>query len=227
MTVETRGLTKHYRMGDENVVALDGVDLKVEDGEFISIVGPSGSGKSTFLHVVGCLDAPTAGEVHFNGARVDYNNKQSLVLLRRQFIGFVFQTFNLIPALNAVENIEYPLYFTKDNKKKSKSERRERARNLLSLVGLENRAEHLPSELSGGELQRVAIARALANDPKLILADEPTGNLDSKTGQSILDLLKRLSTEDEKTIIMVTHDLASAKRMSIVIGILDGRLQRL
>jgi putative ABC transport system ATP-binding protein len=225
MTVEARGLTKHYRMGDENVVALNGVDLKVEDGEFISIVGPSGSGKSTFLHIVGCLDAPTNGEVHFNGARVDYKNKRSLVLLRRQFIGFVFQTFNLIPALNAVENVEYPLYFTQD--KKSKSERRARARKLLALVGLENRAEHLPSELSGGELQRVAIARALANDPKLILADEPTGNLDSKTGQSILDLLKRLSTEDKKTIIMVTHDLASAKRMSTVIGILDGRLQRL
>jgi putative ABC transport system ATP-binding protein len=225
MTVETRGLTKHYRMGDENVVALDGVDVRVEDGEFISIVGPSGSGKSTFLHIVGCLDAPTNGEVHFNGARVDYKNKRSLVLLRRQFIGFVFQTFNLIPALNAVENVEYPLYFTKD--KKSKGERRARARKLLALVGLENRADHLPSELSGGELQRVAIARALANDPKLILADEPTGNLDSKTGQSILDLLKRLSTEDKKTIIMVTHDLVSAKRMSTVIGILDGRLQRL
>jgi putative ABC transport system ATP-binding protein len=225
MTVETRGLTKRYRMGNENVVALDGVDVRVEDGEFISIVGPSGSGKSTFLHIVGCLDAPTKGEVHFNGARVDYKNKRSLVLLRRHFIGFVFQTFNLIPALNAVENVEYPLYFTQD--KKSKSERRARARKLLALVGLENRAEHLPSELSGGELQRVAIARALANDPKLILADEPTGNLDSKTGQSILDLLKRLSTEDKKTIIMVTHDLASAKRMSTVIGILDGRLQRL
>lgn len=223
MTVETQGLTKHYRMGDEKVLALNGVDLKVEDGEVISIVGPSGSGKSTFLHIVGCLDTPTGGEVYFNGTRVDYKNKRSLVLLRRQFIGFVFQTFNLIPAMNALENIEYPLYFTKA--KSSKGERRERARKLLALVGLANRAEHLPSELSGGELQRVAIARALANDPKLILADEPTGNLDSKTGQSILDLLKRLSTEEEKTIIMVTHDLASAKRMSTVIGILDGRLQ--
>ena len=225
MTVETRGLTKHYRMGDEKVVALNGVDLKVEDGEVISIVGPSGSGKSTFLHIVGCLDTPTDGEVYFNGTRVDYKNKRSLVLLRRQFIGFVFQTFNLIPAMNALENIEYPLYFTKA--KSSKGERRERARKLLALVGLAKRAEHLPSELSGGELQRVAIARALANDPRLILADEPTGNLDSKTGQSILDLLKRLSTEEEKTIIMVTHDLASAKRMSTVIGILDGRLQQL
>ncbi len=225
MTVVTQGVTKHYQMGDEKVVALNGVDLKVEDSEIISIVGPSGSGKSTFLHIVGCLDAPTAGDVYLNGARVDYKNKRSLVLLRRQFIGFVFQTFNLIPALNALENVEYPLYFTKA--KNSKGERQDRARTLLALVGLENRGNHLPSELSGGELQRVAIARALANDPKLILADEPTGNLDSKTGRSILDLLKRLSTEEGKMVIMVTHDLASAKRMGTVIGILDGRLQQL
>lgn len=225
MTVETRDLTKYYWMGEEKVVALDGVDLKVEEGEFVSIVGPSGSGKSTFLHIVGCLDAPTKGDVHLNGARVDYKDKRSLVMLRRNFLGFVFQTFNLIPALNALENVEYPMYFTKDTK--SKSERKESARNILALVGLENRAKHLPSELSGGELQRVAIARALANDPKLILADEPTGNLDSKTGKSILHLLKQLSAEEGKTIIMVTHDLASAKRMSTVIGILDGRIQEI
>lgn len=225
MSAETRGLTKYYRMGDEKVVALDGVDLKVEEGEFVSIVGPSGSGKSTLLNIIGCLDAPTKGDVYLNGARVDYKNKRSLVMLRRKFLGFVFQTFNLIPALNALENVEYPMYFTK--KEKSKSEKKENARKLLALVGLENRANHLPSELSGGELQRVAIARALANDPKLILADEPTGNLDSKTGKSILNLLKQLSTEEEKTIILVTHDLASAKRMSTVIGILDGRIQQL
>jgi len=223
MTVETRGLTKRYRMGDENIVALDGVDLKVDDGEFISIVGPSGSGKSTLLHIVGCLDAPTDGEVYLKGSRVDYRDKRSLVLLRRHFIGFIFQAYNLIPALTAVENVEYPLYFTKGMR--SKSERKARAQRLLALVGLEHRAHHLPSELSGGELQRVAIARALANDPALILADEPTGNLDSKTGRSILELLKRLSTEEGKTIIMVTHDLASAQRMSTVVEILDGRIQ--
>ena len=225
MTVETRGLTKYYWMGKEKVVALEGVDLKIEEGEFISIVGPSGSGKSTLLHILGCLDAPTKGEVYLDGAQVDYRNKRSLVMLRRKFVGFVFQTFNLIPALNAVENVEYPMYFNKVLKSKSKSERKEKAMKLLGLVGLKKRANHLPSELSGGELQRIAIARAFANDPKLILADEPTGNLDSKTGQSILNLLNRLNTEEGKTIIMVTHDLESAKRMSTVIRILDGRIQ--
>ncbi|MHC1600532.1 MAG: ABC transporter ATP-binding protein [Candidatus Methanospirareceae archaeon] len=224
MTVETKGLTKYYWMGKEKVVALDGVDLRIEEGEFISIVGPSGSGKSTFLNIIGCLDAPTKGEVYLDGAQVDYRNKRSLVMLRREFVGFVFQTFNLIPALNAVENVEYPMYFNK--MLKSKSEREEKAMKLLGLVGLEKRANHLPSELSGGEQQRVAIARAFANDPKLILADEPTGNLDSVTGRSILDLLKRLNKEERKTIIMVTHDLESAKRMSTVIRILDGRIQQ-
>ncbi len=223
MTVETRGLSRHFQMGDQQVVALDRVDLKVEDGAFLSIVGPSGSGKSTLLHILGCLDAPTAGEVYLKGSRVDYQNKKSLVLLRRHFLGFIFQAYNLIPALTAAENAEYPLYFTKE--RKSKSERKERALRLLTLVGLEHRAHHLPSELSGGELQRVAIARALANDPSLILADEPTGNLDSKTGKSILELLKRLSTEEGKTIIMVTHDFAAAQRIGAVVEILDGRIQ--
>jgi putative ABC transport system ATP-binding protein len=223
MTVETKDLTRYYWMGKEKVVALDGVDLKVEEGEFISVVGPSGSGKSTLLNILGCLDTPTKGEVYLDGGRVDYRNKKSLVVLRRKFVGFVFQTFNLIPALNAVENVEYPMYFNKEGK--NKSERKENAMKLLGMVGLEKRANHLPSELSGGELQRIAIARALANDPKLILADEPTGNLDSRTGKSILDLLKRLNKEEGKNIIMVTHDLESAKKMSKVIKILDGRIQ--
>jgi len=222
MTVETKDLTKYYWMGKEKVVAVDGVDLKMEEGEFISVVGPSGSGKSTLLNIIGCLDAPTKGEVYLNGTRVDYRNKKSLVVLRRKFVGFVFQTFNLIPAMNAVENVEYPMYFNKEGK--SKSERRENARKLLEMVGLEKRGNHLPSELSGGEQQRIAIARALANDPKLILADEPTGNLDSKTGKSILDLLKRLNEEEGKNIVMVTHDLESAKKLSKVIKILDGRI---
>ncbi len=225
MTVETRDLTKYYWMGKEKVVALDGVDLKMEEGAFISVVGPSGSGKSTLLNVIGCLDAPTKGEVYLAGWRVDYRNKKSLVRLRRKFVGFVFQTFNLIPALNAVENVEYPMYFNKGFSGISKSERRENAMKLLEMVGLDKRANHLPSELSGGELQRIAIARALANDPKLILADEPTGNLDSQTGESILSLLKRLNEEEGKNIIMVTHDLESAKKMSKVIRILDGRIQ--
>lgn len=222
MTVETKDLTKYYWMGNEKVVALDGVDLKMEEGAFISVVGPSGSGKSTLLNVIGCLDAPTKGEVYLAGWRVDYRNEQSLVRLRRKFVGFVFQTFNLIPALNAVENVEYPMYFNKAGR--SKSERRENAMKLLEMVGLGKRVNHLPSELSGGELQRIAIARALANDPKLILADEPTGNLDSRTGKSILNLLTRLNEEEGKNIIMVTHDLESAKKMSKIIRILDGRI---
>ena len=222
MTVETKDLTKSYMMGKEKVIAVDHVNMKMEEGEFVSIVGPSGSGKSTLLNVIGCLDAPTKGEVYLAGWKVDYRNKQSLVRLRRKFVGFVFQTFNLIPALNAVENVEYPMYFNKEGR--SKSERRENAMKLLDMVGLEKRANHLPSELSGGELQRIAIARALANDPKLILADEPTGNLDSRTGKSILNLLTRLNNEEGKNIIMVTHDLESAKKMSKIIRILDGRI---
>lgn len=222
MTVETKNLTKYYRMGTEKVTALAGVDLKMEEGTFISILGPSESGKSTFLNIIGCMDAPTKGEIFLDGVRVDYRNKRQLVILRRKFVGFIFQTFNLISTLNAVENVEYPMYFNKPVK--SKSGRKEKAAKLLTLVGLEKRSNHLPSELSGGELQRVAIARALANDPKLILADEPTGNLDSKTGKSILDLLNRLNDEERKTIIMVTHDLESAKKMSKVIRILDGRI---
>ncbi|RZN43446.1 MAG: ABC transporter ATP-binding protein [Methanophagales archaeon ANME-1-THS] len=223
MTVVTRDLTKYYWMGKEQVVALDGVDLAMEAGEFISVVGPSGSGKSTLLHIIGCLDVPTKGDVYLNGMRVDFSHKKLLVSLRRTFVGFVFQAFNLIPTLNAVENVEYPMYFNKGGK--SKREREEKARRLLDLVGLEKRARHLPSELSGGELQRVGIARARANDPKLILADEPTGNLDSRTGKSILDLLKRLNDEEGKNIIMVTHDLEAAERISRVIRIRDGRLQ--
>jgi len=222
MMVETKDLTKYYWMGKEKVIALDGVDLKAEEGTFISVVGPSGSGKSTLLNIIGCLDTPTKGEVYLGGWKVDYRNKKSLVRLRRKFVGFVFQTFNLVPALNAVENVEYPMYFNKEGR--SKSERRENAMKLLGMVGLEKRANHLPSELSGGELQRIAIARALANDPKLILADEPTGNLDSRTGKSILNLLMWLNNEEGKSIIMVTHDLESAKKMGKVIRILDGRL---
>ncbi len=220
MTVETKDLTKSYMMGKEKVIAIDRVNIKMEEGEFVSIVGPSGSGKSTLLNVIGCLDSPTGGEVYLAGTKVDYKNKNSLVRLRRNFVGFVFQTFNLIPTMNAVENVEYPMYFNKEGR--GKNERRQNAMKLIEMVGLEKRINHLPSELSGGEQQRIAIARALANDPKLILADEPTGNLDSRTGKSILDLLTRLNKEEGKNIIMVTHDLDSAKKRSKIIRIWDG-----
>jgi putative ABC transport system ATP-binding protein len=221
MMVNTIDLTKYYFQGKEKVVALEGINLTIENGEFIALVGPSGSGKSTLLYILGCIDAPSRGEVYLNGTEVDFKHSSSLALLRRKLIGFVFQTFNLMPAMTALQNIEYPMYFNKTPGIK----RKERAMMLLESVGLTNRANHLPSELSGGEQQRVAIARALANDPMLILADEPTGNLDSRTGKIILDLIRRLNKDEGKTMMLITHDLDVAHTADKVISIMDGRIQ--
>jgi putative ABC transport system ATP-binding protein len=219
--VETRGLSKHYPFGTKDqVVALHDVDLTVANGEFISIMGPSGSGKSTLLNIIGCLDQPTAGDVHINGLKIDYGNAPSLVLLHRQTIGFVFQGFNLISTMNALENVQYPMYFNRV----PKSSRLKRGVELLESVGLGNRALHLPSELSGGEQQRVSIARALANNPKLILADEPTGNIDSKTGQKIIQLMKKLNKEQGITFIVTTHDMVMAQNADRTIKIADGEI---
>ncbi len=219
--VKTQGLSRHYTFGSGNqVVALSDVNLTVASGEFISIMGPSGSGKSTLLNIVGCLDKPTAGDVYIDNVKIDYGNAGSLVQLHRQTIGFVFQGFNLISTMNALENVWYPMYFNKV----PKPERIKRAEELLESVGLSNRALHLPSELSGGEQQRVAIARALANHPRLILADEPTGNIDSGTGKKIVDLMKKLNKEQGITFVVTTHDSVMANNADRVITITDGEI---
>ncbi len=219
--VKTQGLSKYYTFGSGNqVVALKCVNLAVESGEFVSIMGPSGSGKSTLLNIVGCLDKPTAGDVYIDDVKIDYGNAGSLVKLHRQTMGFVFQGFNLISTMNAIENVWYPMYFNKV----PKQERKKRAEELLESVGLRDRALHLPSELSGGEQQRVAIARSLANHPRLILADEPTGNIDSRTGKKIIDLMKKLNKEQGITFIVTTHDKAMASNADRVITITDGEI---
>ncbi|KKG10071.1 ABC transporter ATP-binding protein, partial [Methanosarcina sp. 2.H.T.1A.15] len=206
--VETRDLSKCYTFDSGlRVEALKEVTLKIEEGGFVSFMGPSGSGKSTLLNIVGCLDQPTSGRVFIEGTEVDYRNSSSLVRLHRQTIGFVFQAFNLISTMNALENVCYPMYFSGV----SRSRQKQRAAELLDLVGLGDRMHHLPSELSGGEQQRVAIARALANSPRLILADEPTGNLDSSTGKKITDLMRKINREQGVSFVVTTHDPEMAR----------------
>lgn len=219
--VEIRNLSKYYLLGVHNkVVALNDINLTVASGEFVSIVGASGSGKSTLLNIIGCIDQPSSGDVYVDNVIIDYKNTSSLVHLHRQTIGFVFQSFNLIPTMTALENVGYPMYFNRI----PRSRRDKKAMELLGSVELENRAHHLPSELSGGEQQRVAIARALANDPRLILADEPTGNIDSKTGKVILDLMQRVNKEQGITFIITTHDLNLANSADRMIKIVDGEI---
>lgn len=217
--VETKDLTKYYQMGKVTVKALDGVDLKVKRAEFLSVQGPSGCGKSTLLHLIGCLDRPTKGSILINGVEVTKAKDSELPRIRRDLIGFVFQQYNLLPTLSALENVELAMRFAH----KSKQERIERAKEVLNLVGLADRLSHKPTELSGGEQQRVAIARALANNPAIILADEPTGELDSKNKREIAMLLKNLS-EGGQTVIVVTHDpqIAELSRRNILMR--DGKI---
>ena len=210
-------VTKAYRMGQVEVLALRGVDLELAEGEFLAIMGPSGSGKSTLLHIAGLLDRPTSGQVLWQGEDVTGLRSARLAELRGRHIGFVFQTFNLIPTLTAQENVELPLVF----QGVPAGERRKRAGELLAAVGLSARARHRPGQLSGGERQRVAIARALAADPKLILADEPTGNLDSTSGREILALLAELNGAG-KTLVLVTHDAEAASVAKEVLRMRDG-----
>lgn len=215
--VETINLRKLYMLGKVPVEALRGVNLKVEEGEFLSILGPSGSGKSTLLNLIGALDKPTDGKVFIDGVDVSTLDEDRLADLRRR-IGFVFQFFNLIPRFTAMENVELPMAIAG----LSKAERRKRAIELLETVGLADRMNHKPTELSGGEQQRVAIARALANNPRFLLMDEPTGNIDSKNANEIMRLVKRLNEEKGVTVIMVTHDQRLAKEANRTVHMLDG-----
>jgi len=218
--VQTHDLWKIYPMGEVKVEALRGVNLTVEEGEFITIIGPSGSGKSSLLHIIGCMDTPTRGEVFFGGKDVRKMSDGERTRVRCHEIGYIFQTFNLLPTLDVAGNVEIATRLAGMHK----AERKARTRELLEKVGLGERMGHLPRQLSGGERQRVAIARALANSPKLILADEPTGNLDSVTGKEIVRLLRELN-EEGHTIVLVTHDLEASAQARRVIKMKDGQLQ--
>jgi len=223
MILEIDKIEKIYKIDDRQLRALSDVNLQVKRGDFISIMGPSGSGKTTLLNILGCLDRPTQGNVVLDGVDVTKIPEKKLYTLRRDKVGFIFQTFNLMPYLNAVENVELPMEGTK----KPKDERRNRSCELLRMVGLSEREEHRPHKLSAGEQQRVAIARALANNPAIVLADEPTGNLDGKTKFEIVDLLKKLNAEHETTIIMVSHDNQIASYAERVFFLSDGKLQKM
>jgi putative ABC transport system ATP-binding protein len=221
--IAVQDVTKTYAMEGAAVHALRGVTLDIHAGEFVAVVGPSGSGKSTFMHILGCLDRPTAGRYLLDGRDVSHLSDDELSAIRNRQIGFVFQGFNLLPRTSAVENVELPLLYAPDNRM-SPAARRRRAMTALTAVGLENRAEHHPNQLSGGQQQRVAIARALLNDPAILLADEPTGNLDSRTSVEVMDIFQRLKEERGITIVLITHEPQIAEYGSRIIRFKDGRV---
>jgi putative ABC transport system ATP-binding protein len=223
--VETKDIRKFYGKGDTQFAALDGVDIHVEANEFVAIMGPSGSGKSTLMHILGCLDRPSSGKYWLAGEEVSQLNREQLALLRNRKIGFVFQAYNLLPRATALDNVLLPLLYSRDGKT-TPEERLDRARQVLQDVGLRDREHHRPHELSGGQQQRVAIARALINDPALIMADEPTGNLDSVSSEEIMELLEELHTRG-RTIIMVTHASEMAAHAQRIIHLIDGKVESL
>ncbi|MEE8402278.1 MAG: ABC transporter ATP-binding protein [Candidatus Hydrothermarchaeaceae archaeon] len=218
--IQLEDVTKVYQMGEVDVHALRGVDLSIHEGEFVSIMGPSGSGKSTMLHIVGCLDRPDSGRVFLEGADISRLTDSELARVRGKKIGFVFQFFNLYPTLNTLENVELPMMILNAGKE----ERRKKAKKLLESIGMGDRMYHLPSQLSGGQRQRVAIARALANDPAVILADEPTGNLDSKSGGAVLKIFKELN-EEGRTVVVVTHETSIAESAAKIVKMKDGLVE--
>ncbi|MCD6052002.1 MAG: ABC-type antimicrobial peptide transport system, ATPase component [Verrucomicrobia bacterium] len=219
--VELRNIRKTYRMGDEEIHALDDVSVDIAAGDFMSIIGPSGSGKSTLMHILGCLDQPTSGTIKLDGVMIHHASARQLAQIRNRKIGFVFQSFNLLPKLNVLQNVELPMVYSGMGGR----ERRERAMEAMRKVNIDNRATHRPSQLSGGQQQRVAIARALVNDPRIIFADEPTGNLDSHTGEIVLDMFHKFH-EEGRTIILVTHDPEIAAVTPRRLEIRDGKIAK-
>ena len=217
--LELKNIKKYYKMGENTVKALDGVSLKIEDGEFVTIIGPSGSGKSTMMNIIGCLDVATEGEYYIDGVEVSKYSENQLAILRNKKMGFIFQGFNLLTNLTAYENVELPLIYQGVPKK----ERHARVEEALEMVGMKERLKHKPAELSGGQQQRVAIARALATKPMCILADEPTGNLDSKTGDEIMKILDDLN-ERGTTVVIITHNDEIAQKSKRVVRIYDGKI---
>jgi len=218
--IRIEDLHRHFSIGDQTVRALDGVSTSIGMGEFVAMMGPSGSGKSTLLYLLGGLDRPTAGTIWVDGEALSALNENALAVFRQRDVGFVFQSFHLIPTMTALQNVMLPMVFAQV----PPSRRRGRARDLLALVGLAERLEHRPTELSGGQQQRVAIARALANNPRLILADEPTGNLDSRTGDEIMQLLARLNRDEGRTIVIVSHDPSVTNYTTRALHLRDGKL---
>ena len=217
--IKLTGINKIYRTEEIETQALENVNLEIQKGEFLSIMGPSGCGKSTLLNIMGLLDTPTSGTIEINGTRTENMSDKELAAFRNKTLGFVFQSFHLINSLNVIDNVELPLLY----RKMSSSERTALAKQVLERVGLSHRMKHMPTQLSGGQCQRVAIARAIVGNPEIILADEPTGNLDSKMGAEVMDLLHKLNQEDGRTIVMVTHNEAQAKQTARTVRFFDGR----
>jgi putative ABC transport system ATP-binding protein len=220
--IEIENITKVYQMGKVEVHALRGVSLQIEQGEWVAIMGPSGSGKSTLMHLIGCLDTPTSGVYRLDGVEVGRMNENQLAAIRNRQVGFVFQTFNLLARTSALKQVMLPMQYYRNGARIPPDERKRRAQEALEMVGLGDRMDHQPTELSGGQQQRVAIARALVNDPRIIMADEPTGNLDSKAGDEVMEVIHRLHRERGITVVMVTHDEEISAQAERIVRLWDG-----